>query len=266
MRYLLHGFGQFHATHHIGPHTWEHFDLLWIYSGKVTIQVGRSPVMELTGGDGVLIYPGTPMQGRALTRTAFASAQHFDFGNDPGLPGALKKLRGKKSGYRVFRGFSHSPVIGDIERAIQMASEPDTKANRELRRFNLAMILQQLETIAPDAGSETLGRKSLAAWRREFQQKPLLKATVAELAKRVGLSIEQLRGRLAGHGNNPRRFLLEIRMEHARHLLTGSEVPIKVIAEETGYADVVAFHRAFANYFSETPALYRERHRQLFTG
>ncbi len=266
MRFLLHDFGQFHAEHHIGPHTWTHFDLLWIYSGRVTIQLGRSSAIELTGGDGVLVYPHTLLQGKALTRTAFASAQHFDLGKDRELPGVLRKLQGKREGYRVFRGFSHSPVIGDIERAIQLASEPNTPANRELRRLNLAMILQQLETVAPNADEQTLGRKSLAAWRREFRQKPLLRATVAELARRVGLSTDQLRDRLSRQRLNPRRFLLEIRMEHARHLLTGSEVPIKAIAEETGYGEVVAFHRAFANYFSETPANYRQRHRRLFTG
>jgi len=63
-----------------------------------------------------------------------------------------------------------------------------------------------------------------------------------------------------------RRFLLEMRMEHARQLLTGGTSPIKTIAAETGYTDVVAFHRAFTGYFSETPSTHRERHRQRFTG
>ena len=82
----------------------------------------------------------------------------------------------------------------------------------------------------------------------------------------MGLPPEQLRVLLAKHDLTPRRFLLEIRLEHARHLLIGSGLPIKAIAREAGYGDVVAFHRAFAGFFSETPASYREQHRRPFTG
>ncbi len=266
MKFLLHDFGQFHAEHHIGPHTWAHFDLLWIYSGRVTIQLGRSPAIELTGGDGILVYPQTAFAGKALTDTAFASAQHFDLGKAKDLPEVLRRLRPKRDGYRVFRGFANSRVIGDIERAIHLASEPSNAATQELRQLNLAMILNQLESTPTTGMAIPEGRAKLTAWRQQFRQKPLLRATVAELATRLNLAPTELRAFLARHGMTPRHFLLEIRMQHARHLLTGSQLPIKVIAEETGYADVVAFHRAFANYFSETPALYRERHRKLFTG
>ena len=89
---------------------------------------------------------------------------------------------------------------------------------------------------------------------------------MSELAARLDLTSQALRLFLRQHGMTPRRFLLEIRMQHARHLLSGTPQPIKEIAVECGYADVVAFHRAFTGYFSETPANYRERHRQLFTG
>ena len=266
MGFLLHDFGQFHADHQLGPHAWEHFDLLWIYSGKVTIQFGRAQPLELNGGDGVLIYPDTPFQGKALTATAFASAQHFDLDRPKELPPTLQRLRAKKGGYRVYRGFSHSPVMADIERAIHLGAEPQNAATRERRWLNLALIINQLESTSPYDQALPKGREKLTAWRQAFRKKPLLKATVDELAVRLKIAPQALRVFLRQHGMTPRRFLLEIRMQHARHLLTGSPQPIKAIAKETGYTDVVAFHRAFAGYFSETPANYRERHRQLFTG
>jgi AraC-like DNA-binding protein len=266
MGFLVHDFGQFHAEHKIGPNTWPHFDLLWIYSGRVTIQLGRKEPLELNGGDGVLIYPNTPFQGKALTDTAFASAQHFDFDRSKELPPTLQRLRAKKGGYRVYRGFSHNPVVADIERAIHLASKPQNKAMRELRWLNLAMILNQLESTSVVDQAAPEGREKLTAWRQAFRKTPLLKATVSELAARLDLTSQALRLFLRQHGMTPRRFLLEIRMQHARHLLSGTPQPIKEIAVECGYADVVAFHRAFTGYFSETPANYRERHRQLFTG
>lgn len=266
MDFLVHDFGQFHAEHHIGPNTWDHFDLLWIYSGRVAIQLGRGQPLELSGGDGVLIYPHTPFQGKALTTTAFASAQHFALDQLKDLQRPLQRLSTKKNGYRIYRGFSHSPVIADIERAIHLASEPQNVATKELRCLNLALIINQLESTAPADQVRPEGREKLRAWRQAFRKKPLIKVTVAELANRLKITPQALRVFLRQHGLTARRFLLEIRMQHARHLLTGSPQPIKAIAKETGYNDVVAFHRAFTGYFSETPANYRERHRQLFTG
>jgi AraC-like DNA-binding protein len=266
MRYLLHDFGQFHAGHLIGPNSWPHFDLLWFHSGRATIRLGKNPPVELQGGEGVLIFPHTPFQGQALTRTAFASVQHFVIGAKASLPDPIRRWRGRENGHRIYRGPGHTAVIGDIERAISLAAEPQTPAIRKLRELNLAMILLQLDA-SPAAGKAlSSGRDILSAWRREFRQRPLPRATVAELAARFGMSPAHLRGFLARHATTPRRFLLEIRLDHARRLLMGSPLPIKAIAAVTGYADVVAFHRAFVKYFSETPAAYRSRHRRMFTG
>ena len=183
--FLVHEFGQFHAEHKIGPNTWPHFYLLWIYSGRVTIQLGRKEPLELNGGDGVLIYPNTPFQWKALTDTAFASAQHFDFDRSKELPPTLQRLRAKKGGYRVYRGFSHNPVVADIERAIHLASKPQNKAMRELRWLNLAMILNQLESTSVVDQAAPEGREKLTAWRQAFRKTPLLKATVSD-CERIG--------------------------------------------------------------------------------
>jgi AraC-like DNA-binding protein len=266
MRFLLHDFGQFHPGHQIGPNAWPHFDLLWLHSGRVTLRIGRSQPVELTGGDGVLIFPHTPFEGKAVTPTAFASVQHFAFVAHEDLPAALRRFAARHNGHRVYRGFAQTAVGRDIERAVALGTEPQTKALGRLRELNLAMILEQLESKPARSGPLPAGREMLAVWRREFRQKPLQPPTVAELARRVGLSPEKLRAFLAARASNPRRFLLEMRMEHARQLLTGGTLPIKAIAAETGYADVVAFHRAFTGYFSETPATHREHRRKHFTG
>ena len=266
MRFLLHDFGQFHPGHRIGPKKWPHFDLLWIHTGRVTIRIGRGKPVELTGGDGVLIFPHTPFAGKAITPTAFASVQHFTCEVNDELPVSIRRFVGRKNGHRVYRGLAKTAVVRDIERAIALGAEPQTKALGRLCELNLAMILEQLESKPAGQGPLRAGREMLAVWRREFRQNPLQPPTVAELARRVGLSPEKLRAFLAARASNPRQFLLEMRMEHARQLLTGGTSPIKTIAAETGYTDVVAFHRAFTGYFSETPSTHRERHRQRFTG
>lgn len=266
IRFLTHDFGQFHPGHQIGPNAWPHLDLLWFHSGRVTMQIGGTKPLELAGGDGVLIYPQTRFEGHALTPTAYASVQHFALESKEQSSLPLSRLQGRRNGYRLYRGFGQADVVRDIERAIALGAEPQTKALGRLRELNLAMIFEQLESKSPRQGSVPVGREILAAWRREFRRKAMQPPTVAQLAIRVGMPPDKLRAFLAERATTPRRFLLEMRMEHARQLLTGGTLPIKVIAAETGYADVVAFHRAFAGYFSETPARHRERHRKQFTG
>ncbi|MDR1688626.1 MAG: response regulator [Clostridiales bacterium] len=48
-------------------------------------------------------------------------------------------------------------------------------------------------------------------------------------------------------------YVLKLRMEKAKELLTVKKVPIKDIAQLTGYADQVHFHKAFKKYFGVTP-------------
>ncbi len=265
MRYLLHDFGLFSAAHAIGPAQWPHFDLLWFHSGRVTLQIGDAAPVELQGGDGVLIFPATPFAGRALSATALASVQHFAV--EPGdiLPAPLDKFRRRRQGGRLYRGFAASAVVADIERAIQLAGEKPTAGLAQVRLLNLALILQQLEN-SPDFSEKHAGSGMLAGWRKECRQRPLAGGTVAELGARFGLSGKKLRAAFAAQGSSPRRFLLETRMERARELLAGSDQSTKAIAAAAGYADVVAFHRAFRNFHDATPADYRQRHRHRLTG
>lgn len=266
MRFLLHDFGLFGPAHAIGPNRWPHFDLLWFHSGRVSIRLGNSRPERLDAGDGVLIFPDTAFAGQAVSPTAFASVQHFAFEPRETPPSPLADLRKQRHGYRIFRGFSDSAVVADIERAVRLAGEPSSPGHNRLRELNLAVILQQLANGPAPARTQSGGQGLVADWRRAVRERPLTQGTAAELAARFGLSAKKLRRTLATHGTSPRRFLLDLRMERARELLAGTDQPIKAIATAAGYADVVAFHRAFQSFHEKTPAGYRQRHRARFTG
>ncbi|HEX9509829.1 MAG TPA: AraC family transcriptional regulator [Puia sp.] len=54
-------------------------------------------------------------------------------------------------------------------------------------------------------------------------------------------------------------FLLNARMEKARHLLIDTHTSIEAIAFLTGYSDVFGFSRAFKKYYGTSPRYYRAR-------
>ena len=55
------------------------------------------------------------------------------------------------------------------------------------------------------------------------------------------------------------RFLLDTRMEHAASLLKNTDLPVNIIARNSGYALTKNFHEAFRKYYGESP----KKHRRL---
>ena len=82
--------------------------------------------------------------------------------------------------------------------------------------------------------------------------------TVADLAHAAQCSESRLlRGFKARVGLTPHRFILARRLERARALLNGSNLPISEIALVTGFYDQAHFSTAFARHFGLTPGASR---------
>ncbi|WP_100444056.1 AraC family transcriptional regulator [Glycomyces xiaoerkulensis] len=86
------------------------------------------------------------------------------------------------------------------------------------------------------------------------------RTSVTALASMVGLSTSQLtalfRERL---GVTPLQFQVQLRMTRAREFLDGTDLPIAVVARETGYEDPMYFSRQFTSVHGMTPTAYRSR-------
>jgi AraC family transcriptional regulator len=57
-------------------------------------------------------------------------------------------------------------------------------------------------------------------------------------------------------GESPHQFVLRRRLEHARHLLAATELPLTHVAA-CGFADQSTFTRAFTRALGVTPRAYR---------
>jgi len=78
------------------------------------------------------------------------------------------------------------------------------------------------------------------------------------IAASEGLSVRTLRRRFHKElGCSPHEYLLAQRIEAAKQLLTGSDLPIKEISRRLGYRDVFYFTRQFTRRTGTPPAVYR---------
>ena len=67
-------------------------------------------------------------------------------------------------------------------------------------------------------------------------------------------------------GETPHGYLTRLRMERARQLLLGTELPVTEICLEVGYSSLGTFSRRFHERFGSAPSEYRRRARRFFPG
>ena len=83
--------------------------------------------------------------------------------------------------------------------------------------------------------------------------------SLAEMAAISALSISQFK---VLFGRQTRmtlgRYLLMLRMEKARALLVNTDMPVNLVAEQTGYRDQSAFSRRFRSYHGMSPGKYKQ--------
>jgi AraC-like DNA-binding protein len=85
---------------------------------------------------------------------------------------------------------------------------------------------------------------------------------VSDMAAHVHLSVSQLQREFANHFSiTPIRYLREVRIGVARHLLESSDNSISQIAAECGFYDQSHFNRHFKASTGLTPLNYRRRFR-----
>ncbi len=67
-------------------------------------------------------------------------------------------------------------------------------------------------------------------------------------------------------GETPHAYLTRLRMERARQLLLGTDLPVTEICLEVGYSSLGTFSRRFHERFGRPPSDYRQRARRYFPG
>lgn len=81
---------------------------------------------------------------------------------------------------------------------------------------------------------------------------------LADVAREVGLSpFTMVRQFRAATGKTPHSYLLEIRMERAKRLLTHTNAPVESIAKGVGFADLAYFSRFFKQRTGHSPSAFR---------
>jgi AraC-like DNA-binding protein len=161
----------------------------------------------------------------------------------------------------------HSTVlfqrIPHIARLHQMGTEKGRRASLAKTTASTALqeILLYLAVITQSHRREVRSSRSASAVDAAAQR---LRETLAEslsvpqLAKLVGLSRDYLSKLFRERfGMTIPRYLLTLRMEHAKQLLADTDLPIKLIGARVGYPDPQHFNKRFRQAEHVSPTEYR---------
>ena len=86
------------------------------------------------------------------------------------------------------------------------------------------------------------------------------KLTIRELGKRFFLSDSKLyRNFMLRTGRSPQRFLIDVRLSHAKNMLLNTELPVTAVADACGFYDSNHFARVFRERCGMTPGAYRRQ-------
>jgi AraC-like DNA-binding protein len=119
-----------------------------------------------------------------------------------------------------------------------------------------AFILSLLEE---RQGSTWVAMYEVAAYMQSHMQQAL---TIADVARHFSLSEVTLRRRFReAFGMSPKRYLLELRLNHAQYLLTTTDLSMQEIALQMGFFDLAHFSSTFRKHYGLTPSAWRGQSR-----
>ncbi len=105
-----------------------------------------------------------------------------------------------------------------------------------------------------DAGEHTAVRQARRLIETQYMQ-PL---TLDDLARHVNMSQYHFSRQFKkDRGYPPHEYIILTRLNHAKHLLKTTDLPVKIIAQNVGYQNVSTFTSAFTSRVGVSPTQFR---------
>ena len=234
------------------PARFPHFNLWTVHGGTGSLQVGGA-TYPLNTGRVFCFRPYSDVRATHDPRDPLRVTYiHFHFRDargrtwrppEPALPPVTKAIAAADLFELTCRRISR---LDDLPGG-------RNEAEAYLTAMLIGLRAEHLEPSPTDAGP-------LAAAERLIRERPSAVASVAQLARQVGVSPEHFARQFRRHfGKSPKDYLIDARIARAQDLLSQHELSVTRIAELLGYADVFFFSRQFKARTGLSPLQWRQR-------
>ncbi|MDO4357264.1 MAG: AraC family transcriptional regulator [Clostridia bacterium] len=172
--------------------------------------------------------------------------------------GVLQPLRSGQLLLPADAGALAADVTPILDRIIAVNDAAAPQRQLETRILLLQMLKRLLErdalTPAASGSGADMQRELLAYIQAHYDERITLK----QLADRMHMSEKYVSRYFKSHFALPfSRYVLHLRLEHARQLLETTETPVTEVALQVGFSSVSYFIRAFRDVYGVPPLRYR---------
>lgn len=261
------------------PHKHTFYELIYVHHGIFRMTIDRRTRM-FHEGDFILLNPsvihcvslGSPdsqIINILMKRTLFNRSFFHVILDNPGFASFFLPSLSKNTNEKNYRIYPHvaadNPVILDyLSNLLREFLEGQT-LNKSALEINLSGLCLELTRSHQKTPSVPFTKKSgdfSMADICQYLSANLCDATLENTASRFHYNpryFSQMIKKI--YGKSFSGLLLELKMNHAVHLLTTTDLPVTEIIHQCGYENTSYFYQAFEKAFQMKPALYREKYR-----
>lgn len=264
LRLIYCGYEDCEPGHRFGPNRRTAYVIHVVASGKGKLEIGGK-VFQLKEGDAFLLRP----EEEAWYTADYSNPWTYMWVGFQGMKAEECVVNaGFVNGNSVIHNVNHTILLNYVTEMLKAHSLSYSNSLRRyayLQMFFASLIEQHHEQIRGIESFESEpwaehAKRLMIYISNNYNQN----LRINEIAREMGVNRSYLSStfkRLTGY--SPTDYLILIRMEKAKSLLTRTNYSIGQIAAEVGYSDQLAFSRMFKRRFGESPKKYREDIEQL---
>lgn len=246
--------------------------LVYIQEGTCCFWVDHQKYM-FYAGQFCLVQPGSLLSLEGLTKTVTPYV-HFDIAYHPDREDNLPTRPGQIDlsayshlmqptiqelfGIRVPVHFQplHPTLLKEkLLQTIELANLQDPLTQLRTQQHMMEIILLILESYKRDAPSAAPTLNWITSYFSSHLNDPL---SIEDMAQRANLSVSRFSYLFkTRYGTSPHQYLLNMRINHAKELLTNTELSHESIADYCGFADLHHFSKIFKQRTGTTPGEHR---------
>lgn len=229
--------------------------LILVRGGGLRMVGGGAPAVDLGHGDGILRPPEGPRHEVGWTALSAAPTQTLHLHIDESLLPRCRRLVGRPR--------LRDPLVTEIGFALWRELEEGSPGGRLYAQSAAHLLAAHLQRHHAPGTPSSDGGPGLTP----RQLRRVTEFVMAHLDEDVSLEAMAAQADLsAAHfarqftravGESPYRFVVRQRVELARRLLAGPDVPLVQVAFESGFANQSHLTRTFKRHLGVTPGAYR---------
>ena len=259
LRLVYCGYEDCEPGHRFGPNKRAAYVIHVIVRGKGRLEVGGK-VFYLKEGDAFVLRP----EEEAWYTADYMDPWTYMWVGFQGMKAEECTVNcGFDNEHHVIHNINHTDLLNYVTEMLKAHSLSYSNSLRRCAYLQMffANIIEQyhenvqgIESLENNPGAENA--KRLMVYITDYYHGRI---RINEIAHEMGVNRCYLSNsfkRLTGY--SPTEYLIQIRMEKAKSLLTKTNYSINRIASEVGYSDQLAFSRIFKQRFGESPKKYRE--------